>query len=278
MFTFIPQVLIILSLVGIILIVVRRTPELKFPIPVHLKNAETFAIKWLKLTFQKLWHFTLEVKELTKKTEASLSQHIPRSFPRFHLPSFSKNLGKNGAEQFVRLGAEALQAGDQSGAEQHLISALKKDPKNEEAYALLGRLYLAQNKTKEAVETYKFLLKHYPDKAEYSASLGQAYYNQQKYDHAITALERAVELEPSDPRNYLSLGMSLEDKNHLEEAILNYRRAVELAGSDPQTTLKLCDALIKKGDKAEAEQLLEKFLLSEPTNRNAREKLMQLKY
>lgn len=284
MFTFIPQLLIILSLAGIILIVLRRTPELKFPIPVHLKNAENFAIKWLKLGAHKLWHFILEVKELTKKSEALsyLPRHLPKlHFPsraHLHFPSFPGLFQHGTAEFFVREGKLAIEAGDQARAEQSFINAVKKDPGSESAFAMLGRLYLAQNKTKEAVETFKYLIKHHPERAQYSASLGEAYYNQHKHDKAIAAFERAVELEPANPKHFLSLGRTLEDKNHLEEAILNYRRVVELDGSDTQGILKLCEALIKKGDKTEAELMLEKLLLQEPTNHIAREKLMSLKY
>ena len=273
MYTFVPQLLIILSLVGIILIVLRRTPELRFPIPVHLKNVENFLGRWLRIIFQKLWHYILEVKELSKKTESL----IPRHLPKLHLPNFT-TLRKGSASVVISQGEAALAAGDQAAAEQHFINEIKIDPTNEQAFAGLGKLYLAQNKTREAVETYKFLLKHHPEKAEYNVGLGQAYYNRHKYDNAIAAFERALELEPDNAKHLLSLAMTLESKNHLEEAILNYRRAVELNAEDTQIILRLCDALAKKGDKAEAEQLLQNLLLLEPTNNIAREKLMQLKY
>ncbi len=274
MYTFLPQLLIILSLVGIVLIVLRRTPELRFPIPVHLKNAENFLGRWLRTGFQKFWHYILEVKELSKKTESL----IPRHFPKLHLPKFASSRKDKPAETAIVSGEEALKSGDQVAAEEHYINAIKHDPTNEQAFAGLSKLYLAQNKTREAVETFKFLIKHNPENAQYSAGLGQAYYIGHKYDNAITAFERAVELEPDNPKHFIGLAMTLESKNHLEEAILNYRRAAELDREDTQTTLKLCEALVKKGDKAEAEQLLQNVLLIEPTNNLAREKLMQLKY
>ncbi|OGG47531.1 hypothetical protein A2671_02095 [Candidatus Kaiserbacteria bacterium RIFCSPHIGHO2_01_FULL_49_13] len=281
MFSFIPQLLIILSLAGIILIVVRRTPELRFPMPVHLKNAENFAARWLKAAFQKIWHFTLEVKELTRKTEGLLPKHLPKlhlpSRADLHLPSFGLRKG-SGAGALIESGELALKSGDIMAAEQHFIGAIKIDSSSEQAFAGLGRLYLAQNKAKEAVETYKFLVKHHPDEAAYSAGLGQAFYNQGAYDSAVAEFERAIELEPGNSRHLLNLAMTLEAMNHLEEAILNYRRAIELNGHDSLIILKLCDALIKKGEKDEAEQLLQNLLLEEPTNNQAREKLMQIKY
>ncbi|OGE79094.1 MAG: hypothetical protein A2751_05625 [Candidatus Doudnabacteria bacterium RIFCSPHIGHO2_01_FULL_46_14] len=282
MFLFIPQLLIVLSLAGIILIVLRRTPELRFPMPVLLRDFENFTIKWLRILSQKLWHFVLEVKELSRKTQPlgflpkHLSKlHLPR--PKLKLPSF-KSAAPGTAEFFIKQGEKLLEQGEHADAEQHFIKAIKKDPHNEQAFAYLGKLYLAQNKTKESIETFRFLIKHYPDKGHYHASLGQAYHNHKQYDKAISAHERAIDLEPENSRRYIDLGMTLEAKKHLEEAILNYRKAVDLDAENTQAVIILSEALVKKGGRDEAEILLEKVLMIEPTNTLAREKLMQLKY
>src|SRR3989344_2312683 len=263
MFLFIPQLLIVLSLAGIILIVLRRTPELRFPVPVLVKNLEGFLQKWTALGFEKLWLFVLEVKEISKKTKPL--GFLPKSLPKLHLPgrprlNMSSFTGpKPGtAEFFIKQGEKSLAAGDHYNAEQNFIRAIKKEPQSEQAFA--------------------YLVKHHPDKGHYHASLGQAFHNSKQYDKAIAAHERAIELDPNNPRRYLNLGMTLEAKKHLEEAILNYRKAVDLDGDNTHYVMILSEALAKKGDKDEAEILLEKILMVEPTNQHAREKLMSLKY
>jgi len=286
MFLFIPQLLIILSLAGIILIVLRRTPELRFPIPVLLKDFERFLQKWAAAGLQKLWHFVLEVKEISKKTRPL--GFLPKSLPKLHLPSrphfsfpkltLAKGPKLGTAEFFILQGEKALSGGDYFGAEQNFIRAIKKDAHNEKAFSYLGQLYLAQNKVREAVETFKFLVKHHSDNSHYHSSLGQAYHNSRQYAKAIAAHERSIELEPENSRRYVNLGLTLEALKHLEEAILNYRKAVDLDAGNTQLALILSEALTKKGETEEAEILLEKILMMEPTNQHAREKLMNLKY
>src|SRR3989344_7765628 len=260
MFSFIPQLLIILSLAGIIYIVLRRTPEVtRFPMPVLLKNIFRTTREFLGFLLQKLWHFVLEVKEISKKTHPLA--HLPKSFPRFSfpkpkLPVFFKST--DSPEFFISQGEAALDREDFPEAERNFIKAIKKDPASEQAFASLGRLYISQHKDDEAVQTFKFLARNHPDNPSYHGSLGQAYHNSKLYDKAIACFETAIELEPTNPGRYINLGLTLEAKRHLEEAILNYRKAVDLESENSQFVLILCEALRQKGDKEEAEVLLEK--------------------
>lgn len=276
MFSFIPQLLIILSLVGIILIVLRRTPELtRFPVPVLLRNALEQVKKWGAIGLAKLWHYIVEAKELTAKSHPL--QYLPKfRLPAVKLPPLFKS--KDSAEHFISQGERALEKGEYAEAEGYFIKAIKKDPHSEPAFSYLGKLYLAQNKTMEAIETFKFLVKHHPENSGYHNSLGQAYHNHKLYDKAVVSYEKAIELDPADAKRYVSLGLTLEAKKHFGEAILNYRKAVDLEPENTQFVMVLCEALSKSGNKEEAETLLEKVLMLEPTNHLAREKLMQLKY
>lgn len=275
MLLFIPQLLIILSLAGIILIILRRTPELRFPVPHLMRDIERFAQKWARIGAQKLWRLVLEAKELSRKTEPW--SYLPKNLPKLHLPRF-RAAPPGTAEFFIKRGERELARGEHEQAEQNFIKAIEKAPHNEAAFAYLGKLYLGQNKTREAVETFRFLAKHHPDKGHYHASLGQAYHNRKQYDKAALAHERAIELDPENPKYYIDLGMSLEEQAHLEEAVLNYRKAVDLDGANTAAAILLSEALVKTGGAGEAQVLLERVLMLEPTNSQARKKLMQLKY
>src|SRR3989344_1588835 len=144
MFLFIPQLLIVLSLAGIILIVLRRTPELRFPVPVLVKNLEGFLQKWTALGFEKLWLFVLEVKEISKKTKPL--GFLPKSLPKLHLPgrprlNMSSFTGpKPGtAEFFIKQGEKSLAAGDHYNAEQNFIRSHKKRTPERAGFCLFGQ-------------------------------------------------------------------------------------------------------------------------------------------
>jgi len=275
-FSFLPQLLIILSIVGIIVIVFRRMMglpnifESRGKIGEKLKEEAVWAAK-------KIWHFLLEVKEISKNPRF---RSFPKVLSEFHFPK--ARLPFFGAKKSLRaelvLAEDSLSTGNFEEAERNFINVIKRDSHNEAAYAGLGKLYLTQKKYQETVETYKFLIKHHPDNDSYYSHLGQAYHNIKKYEAAVAAYEQAIALAPHNPRRYINLGQTLEAQGHLEEAILNYRRAADLDTENAQYLMMLCEALINKGDKEQAKTFLEKILILEPTNSSAREKLMRLKF
>ncbi|MDP3741410.1 MAG: tetratricopeptide repeat protein [bacterium] len=274
MFSFWPQLLIIVSLTGIIIILIRQVPADK---TTRLKLVGMTISAFVKKTARELWHFVLEVKQVSK---IKSMPHLPKSFPKIHFPKAKLNFfTSEDSLDFYLQGAEvSLEKENFPEAERQLIKVIEKDPKNETAYAILGKMYLSQKKFEEAVETFKFLLNKYPDSDSYWSNLGQAYHGNKLYDKAVEAYEQAIELDPNSAKRYVNLGLTLEARKHLEEAILNYRKAMDLEKENPHFMLVLAEALVAKGEKEEAEKLLEQILLAEPTNHLARERLMQLKF
>jgi tetratricopeptide (TPR) repeat protein len=286
MFSFLPELLIVLSLAGIIAIVLRKIPGVqefvsKTPLPklpVHGARAVAVKIRDYSVVLgKKFWQFLLEVKETSKtgplaKLPSKFSKiHIPRPNLKFLRPSES-------AEFYLSQAQDSLDKEAFEEAERKFIKVIEKDPHNEEAYAGLGRLYLSQKKFEEAIETYKFLLKSHPANDNYHSSLGQAYHGQKLYDQAMSAYETAIEMAPENAKRYVNLGLTLEARKHFAEAILNYRKALDLEKNNAQFMMVLAEALVKKGDKEEAKIFLEQILQLEPTNHLARERLMQLKF
>lgn len=274
MFSFWPQVLIILSLAGIIVVLLRK-------IPLAESSRARFIFQkiseYLKIGGRELWHFILEVKEISKIK--SLPQ-FPKKFPHIYFPKPKLPFFKSpdSAEYYVAEGQKSLEREDYPDAERQLIKAIAKDSKNEAAYSTLGKLYLLQKKFDEAIQTYKFLLKHFPENDSYWANLGQSHHGHKLYGQAVEAYEKAIEFAPDNAKRYVNLGLTLEAQKHIEEAILNYRKALDLEKNNTQFTLALAEALAKKGEKEEAQLLLEQVLQAEPTNHLARERLMQLKF
>lgn len=279
MLSFIFQVLIFVSILGIVAVLVRKIPGVaKSPFPEMLDKFAALAKHGLSLAAKKTWQFVLEVKELSKKR--AYFPKFPTNLPRFHF--FPKHLpffrGANTVKSYLDQAQDCLDREDYLEAERKYIKAIEKDPHSEAAFSGLGKLYLMQNKLAEAVGTYQFLVKHYPENDGYHSSLGRAFHNQKEYKQAIAAYEQAIVLAPNDAKRYINLGLTLEAQGHVEEAILNYRRATDLEKDNPQFLVVLSEALLKKGEKREAEALLEQILQLDPTNLVVREKLMHLKF
>jgi len=284
MFTFLPQLFIILSIVGIVVIVVRKIPGVtEFPVPVLLKNIIVKSEAGAILVGKKIWQFVLEVKEVSKRgaTLAKLPKGFPKKFPKIKFPS-ARNLNffrtRDTAKFFISQAMDCLEREDYPEAERKFIQAIEKDPHGEEAFAGLGKLYLQQNNLPEAIETYKYLVKMRPENDNYFSSLGRAYHNQKLYPLAVEAYEQAIALAPDDAKRYVNLGSTLEAEGHLEEAILNYRKALDLEKNNINFLSVLSEALIKKGEKKEASETLERILHIDPTNQEASQKLMDLKF
>lgn len=289
MYSFIPQLLIILSVVGIIVIVLRRVPEARQVLASeNLKELPARAASFLRqvawpkirLWAGRLWQFLLEVKKFSKNKVAG---YVPKKFPTIRFPNLPKPKFPifkfpDTAEFYLSQAAESMQRMDFAEAERRFIRAIEKDPKKEAAYDGLGGIYLFLKKFQDAIDTYKYLTKHFPENDNYFSKLGQSYHSEKLFDLACEAYEKAIEIAPQNARRYANLGLTLEAKKHLEEAILNYRRAVDLDNENTQFKVVLAEALVKKGDKEEAEVLLEQVLQAEPTNHLARERLMQLKF
>lgn len=284
MFSFLPQALIIISLAGIAVIILKKVPPLSdFFKKTSLQEVPEKLKPILLLALKKIWQWILEVKEISK-TEGSRTKHLLERFglnkihfPKPHLP-FLKTGSASSPEFFLEQAQADLDKENFDDAERKFIKVIEKDSKNESAYAGLGKIYLLTKKFEEAIETYKFLLKLYPENDTYWANLGQAYHGVKLYDQAVEAYEKAIELAPGNARRYLNLGLTLEAKKHLEEAILNFRKALDLEKTNTQFLLVLSEALTKKGETDEAQAILEQILVLEPTNHTARERLMELKF
>lgn len=293
--SFIAPLLIILSLVGIVVIVLRKTPEvtrlrMKFARkePASKKQAagrvwagavQLMGLLWrgLGVLFGKLWAFILTAKELSKKTNFG---KLPKTFSALSIkkPKLSFFTSPDSAEFYVQKAEESVDRGELEQAEQQYIKAIEKDPGLEKAYAGLGKLYLFEKKFTDARETYEYLVKHHPENDGYYSSLGQSLHNLKKYRQAVSAYKQAIKLEPEEPRRYINLGLTFEAMDKFGEAVEAYKKAVAFDGENSQFLMALAESYIKQDETESAQEILERVLRFEPTNHIAREKLMKLKF
>ena len=76
-----------------------------------------------------------------------------------------------------------------------------------------------------------------------------------RLDEAVARSRRAIHLDPEHVLSYMHLGRYAEHGNRRGEALTYYRAAVELSGREPFTTAFLGTALVRAGERAEAEEI-----------------------
>lgn len=97
--------------------------------------------------------------------------------------------------------AKAFLAQERSDlAEKELVAVLTHDPKNRDAYEMLGRMYLAQGQYAEAQEALEFLLKLAPHDASVLAALGEVFDQQHNAKAAFPYYAKAKEVSPNNPK------------------------------------------------------------------------------
>lgn len=81
-------------------------------------------------------------------------------------------------------------------------------------------------------------------------------------DAALTSYRLALREKPDDHKILLNMAIAYSRQSRLDEAIRCYKRALELQPTLPGAHYGLAFLLIKRGDRDEAAQHLEAFLVS----------------
>lgn len=112
-------------------------------------------------------------------------------------------------------------------AEKALLTILKIDEKNANAYNRLGILYAKQREYKDAIDCFKIA-----SSLEYSASslhnLGLIYYETENYDKAAVAFEEAIKLEDSLATRHIAYAKVQEKLGNKAIVLEALQKAVKL--------------------------------------------------
>jgi tetratricopeptide (TPR) repeat protein len=173
---------------------------------------------------------------------------------------------------YLSFGSVFFQRGYFDEAEASFRRALRDDPSSAEAVYGLASVYLKQQKTNEARESFERAIKlhaSYPDTLPNAwnnlgllatregrtaeaipyfqealrlspdhlialDNLGNAYRQQQQWDQARKVLERAVAVGPEDPEANYSLGMVFAQMDDSDRAYEYLRRALKLRPAYPE--------------------------------------------
>lgn len=159
-----------------------------------------------------------------------------------------------------KLNAEALEEqGRWEPAELEYEEILKKDPNARGVHFLLGRLLLSRpdggpDAPDRAKQEFLKELQIDPSNADAEYILGELARRAQNWDEAIARFSQAAKLDQNFAEAYLGWGVSLLGDKKYEEAIGPLHRAERLTPGNPDIHNALATALVRTGNKAEAEK------------------------
>ncbi|MFA6349666.1 MAG: tetratricopeptide repeat protein [Candidatus Omnitrophota bacterium] len=142
--------------------------------------------------------------------------------------------------------------------------ALDQDKKNTLIHLGLASAYLKANEIDKAVDELNLVVKLDPAGVEAHAILSLVYFLQNNNDLANKeyelALKNASILDPQSLEIYKGLGLLYIRQKKFDSAAATYKKVLELSKEDAEAHFYLGSIYFELGDKAKAEQELEKAL------------------
>jgi len=120
------------------------------------------------------------------------------------------------------------------------------DTANENAYTLLGRLYLGNERPEDAVSVLEEATEQYPENDEMQSLLLNAYQQTGDTEQAMRAYRKQIERNPEEPTYRYNYGSMLLQQDRFDEAIEQLQRAVQLDQGRANAQYNLGAAFINK--------------------------------
>ncbi len=120
------------------------------------------------------------------------------------------------------------------------------------AWNNLGLLATREGHTAEAIGHFQEAVEHNPDHWIALENLGNAYRQQKRWEEARKALERAVSARPDNPEANYSLGMVFAQSDETDRAYLYLQKALELRPAYPEALNNLGVLYLRTGRRDEA--------------------------
>lgn len=159
--------------------------------------------------------------------------------------------------QFL-LGKASYEAAVFPQAEESFLEVLRLDPGFPGVHLALGKVYISERRTDEAIKQLEEALKANPSSEEANYFLGSLLVRENQYERGIAYLEEAKRLKPDLYGVYLYLGRAKLHLGQAGEAVTLLRKAVELNPDDASVQYTLARALKSSGQEAAATSAFER--------------------
>lgn len=177
------EILIILSLVGIFLIILRRLPE----IPDYKETPSPF------------WHEGENMRE-PDLTVQPKKEMVTEEDTKPEESEDKDRIQQQKAESVLAEAEKLFSDRHFREAEKLYIQTAALDPNNAKIYNRLGAIYLEQRNFRDAREAFHTALRLDPTIPSRNVNLGLAYLGMKKYKEALSYFEKALELDPTSEK------------------------------------------------------------------------------
>ena len=179
--------------------------------------------------------------------------HLKNREPDAAKPVFEQMFALAGpAKTQFLLGRACYEAALFDRAEESFLEVRKLNPDFAGLHLELGKLYISQRRTADAIAELQLALKESASEEDANYFLGSLLVQENRCQEAIPYLEHARKLRPDAWGIYLNLGKARLQLDQAAEAIPLLQRAVELNPDDSSAYYQLARALQAGGRKAEA--------------------------
>jgi Flp pilus assembly protein TadD len=175
-------------------------------------------------------------------------------------------------------GIDLYQKGDYSRAINAFRRSAALSPFSDntaKAYDYLGKAFLKEEKTGDAIKVYKEAIRIYPTNDEFHLALGDIYRDEGQQEEALKSYETAVRLNPSSADSRYELGQSYLDAGQLTAAREQFTQVVRLTPTSSAGFYGLGHTARLAGEYQEAVLQLEKAI---KVNRDFEKAYIELGY
>jgi tetratricopeptide (TPR) repeat protein len=159
--------------------------------------------------------------------------------------------------QFL-LGKASYEAAIFPQAEESFLQVLRLDPRFPAIHLELGKVYISERRTDDAIKQLREALNQNPDDEEANYFLGSLLVRENQDEQGIAYLEEAKKLKPDSYGVYLYLGRAKLHLGQSAEAVRLLQKAVELNPDDASAQYTLGRALKSSGQEMAATRALER--------------------
>jgi len=153
---------------------------------------------------------------------------------------------------------EKIQQGDYDGAITFLKDVMARNPKNSNAFYLIGMSYARKKMYREAIEALTQVTQLAPRFPPAYFELGVCYQQQNDPEKALEYYQKNLDLDPKNVDSAYNSGLILFGLNRADEALMRFEMALSLKPDDPAFLEMAGRCYIHRADFGKAVECLEK--------------------
>lgn len=282
-YSIIPFLLILIPLAVIVIVIVRKWPQLALmdvenlpEVKVEKKKREVLKRRAVveadkaRQAWRKWWQPILaklkQQQQIFRGYVSKIERRLLAEQRKRRPPRPVTAAAKRDAHSVVQEADRLSEQHELEAAEKKYLAAIRLHPKNADAYRGLAAVYVEQQQLEQARETYQFVLQLNPRDGEAIMKLAELAEAAGDTKTAIEYYQKAVLLDDHYAQRFAKLAELLWKMEEPETALEAARQAVELEPENPKFLDLWAEISILSGHKDEAEAAYQRLRMVNPEN------------